>query len=130
MKVLTNHTSPETAYVVDDYPYGFRVRTSIRYWIDTSDTYGQRCVSQTLNPKTGEWNKPKASTYTSFAVLFIDESNGHVKWAGWHPYSGADALREFVEKYGGGLPAERLNYAQILVKKFDLYEASRQGRAA
>lgn len=35
MKVLSGHTSPETAYVVDDYPYGFRLRCKIRYWIET-----------------------------------------------------------------------------------------------
>ena len=30
MTVLTGHTSPETAYVVSDYPYGFRLRCQIR----------------------------------------------------------------------------------------------------
>ena len=27
---LYGHTSPETAYVVADYPYGYRERTTIR----------------------------------------------------------------------------------------------------
>lgn len=74
---LTGHTSPDTAYVVDDYPYGFRLRTQIRYWIETTKN-GQRFVSQTMNPKTGAWNKPKASTYDDVKVLTLDESNGHI----------------------------------------------------
>lgn len=77
MKTLTGHTSPETAYVVNDYPYGFHARTQIRYWIETTKN-GQRFVSQTLNPKTGAWNKPKAGTYSEIKILTLDESNGHV----------------------------------------------------
>jgi hypothetical protein len=29
--ILPDHTTPETAYVVDDYPYGFTLRCKIRY---------------------------------------------------------------------------------------------------
>lgn len=69
MKTLSGHTSPETAFVVDDYPYGFRLRTQIRYWLETKKGHGQRFCSQTLNPKTGAWNKPKAGTYHVVAVM-------------------------------------------------------------
>ena len=75
---LTGHTSEETAYVVDDYPYGFRLRTSIRYWVETRPGYGQRMWSQTLNPKTSRWNKAKASTYYSCLALVLAD-NGHVE---------------------------------------------------
>jgi len=64
--------------VVDDYPYGYRVRTQIRYWIETTK-HGQRFVSQTLNPKTGEWNKPKAGTYDEIKVMVLNEENGHIE---------------------------------------------------
>ena len=60
---LYGHTSEATAYVVADYPYGFRERTQIRYWLEHKPKKGWRFVSQTLNPKTSRWNKPKASTY-------------------------------------------------------------------
>jgi hypothetical protein len=33
-QILTDHTSPETAYLVEDYPYGFRLRCQIRYWLE------------------------------------------------------------------------------------------------
>jgi len=78
MKTLTGHINPESAFVVDDYPYGFRLRTQIRYWIETKKGHGQRLVSQTLNPKNGQWNKPKAGTYDVIKVMVLDESNGHV----------------------------------------------------
>ena len=44
-----------------------------------------RHVTQTVNPKTGKPNKPKASTYSAVVRLYEDE-NGHVKAAHWTPY--------------------------------------------
>jgi hypothetical protein len=78
MQILSGHVSPESAYVVDDYPYGFRLRCKIRYWLEYAPRKGFRFVSQTTNPKAaGEvWNKPKASTYASIAgAMFLDDSN-------------------------------------------------------
>ena len=126
-KILSGNTSPETAFMVEDYPYGFLLRTRIRYWVETSDRYGQRFVSQTMNPKNGEWNKPKASTYTSFVVLFVDESNGHLHWAGWHPYNGAEALQKFVDEYGAGLDVVSTARAKALLALFAAREARRSG---
>src|SRR5688572_17798551 len=79
MQVLHGHTNAETAYVVDDYPYGFRLRTQIRYWIETKEGFGQRFVSQTLDPKRGRWNKPKAGTYSRLLSLVLNEETGHVE---------------------------------------------------
>lgn len=72
MKYLFGHTSPETALVVEDYPYGFTLRCKIRYWLEFNGHKGFRFGSQTTNPKvTGSefWNKPKYSTYAPFAVM-------------------------------------------------------------
>lgn len=83
--VLRGHVDQDTAYVVDDYPYGFTLRCKIRYWLHTP-TKGSaagkvRLMSQTTNPKVpGErWNKPKGSTYERWAVL-IEDARGHVTW--------------------------------------------------
>lgn len=78
---LYNHTSEETAYIVEDYPWGFRLRTTIRYWIESKEGAkgGQRFVSQTIDPRTGRWCKPKKSTYKSLCVMFLDE-NEHVRY--------------------------------------------------
>src|SRR5208282_6778802 len=93
--ILRGHTSPETAYVVEDYPYGFRLRCKIRYWLENKAGHGSRLVSQTTNPKVaGEvWNKPKASTYASgLCFMYLDEQ-GHLQWTSLNCYS--DAGKDF-----------------------------------
>lgn len=80
VRVLIGHTDPDSAYVVDDYPYGRRLRCKIRYWIETKPKFGQRWMSQTTNPKQPghPWNKPKGSTYSALMVMYLDEK-GHVQ---------------------------------------------------
>jgi hypothetical protein len=76
--ILRGHTSKETAYLVDDYPYGYTLRTSIRYWIETKPNKGDRFCSMTINPKNGRENTPKMDVYYPFQFLYLDEK-GHVK---------------------------------------------------
>ena len=98
-KPLYGHHDVNTAYEVDDYPYSFKLRTKIRYWLEHAGKKGWRFVSQTLNPKTGAWNKPKASTYTEFAAnMFLDEK-GHVTWTGLGQYSDAEEILEFIKHF-------------------------------
>ena len=99
MKQLLNHTSFETAYKVDNYPYGFRLRTSIFYWLETDPKKGDRFCSATINPKNGQLNKQKCSTYSVIGFMFLDEK-GHVQWSGLSPYTEKDKVREFGEKMG------------------------------
>lgn len=105
MKLLCGHISPETAYVVADYPYGFRLRCSIRYWLEYKPNVGFRLASQTTNPKRGNvWNKPKFSTYAKFGgAMFLDD-NEHVQWAGLTEYSNAIESKAWQEKYGEAVP--------------------------
>jgi hypothetical protein len=122
MTVLSGHTSPDTAYVVDDYPYGFRLRCKIRYWIETTK-HGSRVVSQTTNPKRGDvWNKPKASTYTDLRVLFLDE-NGHVANNGLTLWADTEKIAAFEAAYGEALTSERdqkvLAFLKMLAKRQD-----------
>lgn len=98
---LYGHTSEATAYVVPDYPYGFRERTQIRYWLEGKPKKGWRFVSQTENPKTGRWNKPKASTYTDWGAAMYLDNEGHVQWTGIGAYSDAEKIRDFVETFPG-----------------------------
>lgn len=70
---LIGHDSEENAYIVNDYPYGFRLRCKIKYWVETKKGQGQRFCSQTLNPKTDKWNKPKKGTYHVILGMFINE---------------------------------------------------------
>lgn len=100
LKQLIGHTGPGTAYVVDDYPYGFRLRCKIRYWIETKPGHGQRFVSQTTNPKkpTEVWNKPKASTYKEVLIMYVDEQ-GHVHSAGLSRYESPDVIEAFARSW-------------------------------
>ncbi len=82
-KILRGHVSEATALVQPDYPYSFTLRCERRVWIETGlkgpGKDQDRFVTQTRNPKTGRWNAPKCSTYSS--ALFLIESlaePGHV----------------------------------------------------
>lgn len=70
------HTE-ENPIIINNYPYGFRLRTDIRYWVETTNR-GDRFCSQTLNPKTNQWNQPKKSTYSDVMVL-VGAENGHIR---------------------------------------------------
>jgi len=62
--------SQETAYIVKEYPYRGKVRTTLRIWVEHKAGLGDRVVKQTLNPFTGAWNKPKPSKY--YPVVFLE----------------------------------------------------------
>ena len=105
MQLLSGHVSPETAYVVDDYPYGFRLRCKIRYWLEFKAKKGFRFVSQTTNPKRGNvWNKPKASTYSMFGGAMFLNDEGHVDWSGLNEYSSGAEAKAWADKFGEAVP--------------------------
>ncbi len=105
-KILAGHTSPETAYQVDDYPYGFRLRCKIRYWIEYRKGFGFRFMSQTTNPKrpTEVWNKPKGSGYNVLTIMVLDEV-GHVANIGLrdHGWEDIETVNTFAGKYAEAL---------------------------
>lgn len=74
-------TTPDSAIVVHDYPYGSH-RTDIRYWMEYSKRKdgGYRFCHQTLNPKTKAWNKPKCGTYHPMCVMTLDTDTGFVSY--------------------------------------------------
>lgn len=122
VKILKGHVSPETAYEVADYPYGFRLRCKIRYWLEVDPKRGVRFVSQTTNPKRGDiWNKPKKSTYARFGgAMFLDEQN-HVQWAALSEYSDAAEVASWLAKYGEGNVVPELTARWLASKQ--AYEA-------
>jgi len=107
--VLPNtHVSAETAYVVADYPYGFKLRCQMRYWIEYKKGTGFRLVMQSSNPKKAGlvWNKPKAGTYSKFGAALYLDAEGHVKCAGLSEYTNGAEARAFVDQFLAGVPAE------------------------
>jgi hypothetical protein len=128
MTVLPNtHISPETAYVVLDYPYGFKLRCQMRYWIEYQPKKGFRLGMQSTNPKRpGTVNKPKFGTYSKFgAALYLDE-NGHVKCAGLSEYSTAADCEAFVAQFIAGVPAEGQKVTKAWLAAKQTYEAKQQ----
>jgi hypothetical protein len=83
--------SEATAYVVDDYPYGFRERAQIRYWLEEKPKKGWRFVAQTMNPK--------ATTYAEWGGAMYLDDNGHVQWEGIGPYSDDGKILAFVRTF-------------------------------
>lgn len=95
---LYGHNSPETGYLVEDYPYG-GYRTQIRFWLEHSPKKGYRYCSQTKNPKTGSWNNPKKSTYALIAAnMYLDEK-AHCHWRAITEYSSAEECLAFARDF-------------------------------
>ncbi len=130
MKILSGHTSPETAFVVEDYPYGFRLRCQIRYWLEYAPKKGFRLWSQTSNPKRPGlvWNKPKASTFQRFAGAMYLNDEGHVKWTGLNEYDDLPQLIQWRETFGATMPeaaqtflkywiTRKLSFEQAMIEK-------------
>lgn len=91
LTLLTGHTTPETAYNVDDYPYGRTLRCKIRYWVETATKGSGKGQSRPMRQTTDArrdnipWNKPKAGTYSDMVFLYLDTRNNHVRfWAIGH----------------------------------------------
>jgi len=95
------HNNENTALIIENYPYGFRLKTKIKYWIETDKKKGDRFVSQTLNPKTNKWNNPKKSVYNSVMVLTRDNENGHISYIGLYPTTDKERINRFIEKTNG-----------------------------
>ena len=78
----------DTAVEIGNYPWGFRLRTKVRYWIETTNR-GDRFVKCTLNPKTNQWCKPKKSTYDAVMVMTkkVEDDKTFIKYisisVGW-----------------------------------------------
>jgi hypothetical protein len=110
-RLLTGHTSPDTAYVVDDYPYGFRLRCQMRYWLEYRKGYGFRLMSQTSNPKKPGlvWNKPKASTYHVCAVMVLDdEQHVHLHTLSAGGWSEDETIQKYLYCYADALTDQHM----------------------
>lgn len=127
MQILKGHVSADTAFLVNDYPYGYSLRCKIRYWLEYNPKHGFRFVSQTTNPKRADiWNKPKASTYSRFGgAMFLDDK-GHVQWSGLSEYSDGAEARAWRDQYGEGVPEAGRAIMEKWVAAKTTYDANRQ----
>ena len=130
LQVLQGHTTIDTAFVVNDYPYGFRLRCKIRYWLEYAKGKGFRLCSQTTNPKRpGEvWNAPKKSTYSMLAVMGLNEDE-HVTWTGCSVYD-FDKLADFEKVYGAEFDETQRQVYTTAQAAYDRYQTLKAAKAA
>lgn len=129
VRVLTGHTDPDTAYLVDDYPYGARLRCTRRCWVETrviqkTGLVEQRFVAQTTNPKRAGtvWNKPKAATYAAFVVMYLDDL-GHVarhEISYYDLVGSADVRARYMGVYEALSEEDRARYDELLTRSREL----------
>ena len=110
---LYGHTSEATAYLIADYPYGFKLRCQMRVWLEFKEGKGWRMVTQTSNPKKNNiWNKPKMSTYSELGGNLFLDSEGHIQWTGCSIYSTYEQLKAFAERF----PESDLRIVNAMIK--------------
>ena len=107
-KYIYNKDSFDNALEVSNYPWGFRLKTKRRTWIETNKTQGDRLCFCTLNPKTDKWCAVKKATYNAVEVLFIDE-NEHIKSDGIYKYGVND---EKIKDFLSSVDYDQLNDLQ------------------
>lgn len=117
--ILKKQPTEQDPYTVDNYPYGYTLRTQIKYWIETTKN-GQRFVSQTLNPKSNLWNNPKKSTYSQIILIGLNEEN-HITYTGLSMYSSEEAQR-FKEKYESYLSDYQKTELINIIKLLEVYD--------
>lgn len=116
-KPLKGHVDEKSAFVVDDYPYGFNQRTKIRYWLEYKKGKGWRFVAQTLDPKRQRWNNPKASTYVEFSAFMYQDSKGYVGWKGLSQYSSLEEAQKWLKDYRDYLDPTAISILEYVIKR-------------
>lgn len=124
MKPINPQPTEQNPIVVENYPYGFK-RTQIRYWNESVKNKGDRFVSQTLNPKTNQWNKPKKSTYNAVNVVYED-SKGHITYNGLYRSADKEDYQKFMDFIGdfelNDLQKEELKILRAYIKAYENVE--------
>lgn len=137
MLQITECDSEETSYVVDDYPYGFTLRTQIRYWVERRDKFGERFCSQTLNPKTGKWNAPKKANYYPVVIMYEDDETpnelGYVKYDALSNYSSNEEIEAFwdrwtIDSWQAQQMEDKIAINKVMAKVYFKIDASKEVR--
>lgn len=81
---------------VHNYPWGFKLKTEAKFYLEFSPLHGFRSVQETMNPKTGQWCKPKKSTYDHIALPAIFEGN-KFRQIGWDLYHTEKMVQDVKE---------------------------------
>jgi len=117
-------TDKESSYVVQDYPWGFKLRTQVRYWVESKPKFGQRHAKQTMNPKNGLWCAPKYGIYYTVIVMYLDENN-HVQYDAVRPYMDLSEINEFRDTHRDYLNTFQLESLDSLLINYKEYYGQR-----
>ncbi|VVB54030.1 Uncharacterised protein [uncultured archaeon] len=99
IEVLNPQPTEQNPYIVKDYPWGRRLRTQQRRYVETIQGKGERYVIQTQDPRDGNWCNPKKSIYSAIIILYKDLSNGYIEALTFSPdYTEEKDLEEFLQK--------------------------------
>jgi len=119
------HTT--TAQVaVENYPYGYKLKTTLTHSLEFKSGKGFRHVTQTVNPKTGRLNNPKRGTYYPLMLLATDNETNYTRSYALNPNSAetVNNAAEFMrDKYYLFQHREIVHVANHLIKilKADAY---------
>lgn len=101
---------------VYNYPYGFKLKTTLTDYLDFDVKKGYRHCTQTICPKTGRINKPKKGTYSNLIVRYYDENN-HIKTLHFD-FNGDESINKgcsfIAENFALFTPAE-IEYFYIII---------------
>lgn len=100
---------------VENYPYGFRLRTTLFDTMEFDFKKGYRHVTQTINPKTNKENKPKKGVYYHFLLRYYDENN-HIKTQGINlgGENGINKSAKFISEVFNLLSLQEKEYLYII----------------
>lgn len=76
---MTKYLPTNFIGTVQDYPYGYTLKTTATFGVEFKKWKWFRTFFQTVNPKTGKPNKPKVSTYSDIILMYENE-DGHYKY--------------------------------------------------
>lgn len=109
---------------VKDYPYGYKLRTTLLDSMEFNPKKGYRRVQQTYNPKNGSLNKPKKDTYSHLEFREFDE-NGHIKSIAFNLFGADDAnkVAQYLAANFDSLTKEEIEYAYITLLSFSKADA-------
>ena len=118
-KLLPNCISEETAFIIENYPYGFTLKTKQKRWIEYKPNFGYRSCTRTLNPKNNSWCAIKKGTYNQFLVLAQNLTNEHIVSLGFYNFYETEKVKSFLEKYKADLLPEQINFLESKVNSMD-----------
>ena len=121
MNIIKEKYTEETPYIIESYPYG-RLRCKMRVWVESVKNKGDRYTTQTQNPKTLVWNKPKKSTYSAVMVLYFKE-NGFIDYLNLNFTTEAESYKKFIESVGDyPFNDEQLSQLRVMRAYIKTYE--------